>query len=77
MTADGNYLITVLMPVSNPLLPADYKTLPNGETWTQFQDSFAMYIAAMKDKLNGQADDAFNPNLTFLDELAKSITIQP
>jgi hypothetical protein len=77
MTADGQYWISAILPMSHPLLPADPSILPEGATVDNFGDLFAGYIASLTGRLNDQAPASFVPSLTALDGLIASIQIGP
>ena len=77
LTSDGKYWISAILPVSNPILPADGNNPPNGQSWDQFSTNFVPYIADMQTQLNNQAAGSFTPTITALDALVASITIQP
>jgi hypothetical protein len=77
LTSDGEYAITAILPVANPILPHNGDTYPGGETFQQFSNSFNTYIANTKSQLEAQPDTTFAPSLTLLDDLVNSIHIQP
>ncbi len=77
LTSDGKYVITGILPVSSPILPNNGDTYPGGETWQQFSDTFDTYIANTKSQLDAQPPANFSPSLVLLDDLVKSIHIQP
>jgi hypothetical protein len=77
LTSDGKFWVTVTLPASNPILPADGSILPGGETWDQFSANFSTYIVDIQNQLNAQAPGAYSPTLTALDALVASITVQP
>ena len=78
LTADGKYMVAVLLPVSLPLQStadnpsADGIIFPSNPT-----DSAAMisYYQSITDKLNAANPDSFQPSLTQLDALIQSITV--
>ena len=45
LTSDGKYWISAILPISNPILPADGKNPPNGQSWDDFSNNFPTYIA--------------------------------
>jgi hypothetical protein len=74
ITADGQYYISAILPISHPELPAD------GESWPGDLDDLAtdfdlFYAENMNILLYSQSDDSFTPTLTMLDEMIQSITI--
>jgi len=70
LTSDGKYWISAILPISNPLLPADSQNPPDAQNW----DS---YMAALTTQLNAQPPQSFSPTITMLDALVASIRIQP
>jgi hypothetical protein len=77
LTGDGKYWISAILPVSNPILPADGNTPPNGQSQEDFSNNFTKYIAELTNQLNAQAPENFSPGLAMLDALVTSIQIQP
>ena len=77
LTSDGKYVITIILPVSNPMLPESSDNIPGGQTWEQFSNNFTAYLTDLKTQLNGLDPKAFTPTLSMLDTLAASIAIQP
>ncbi len=76
LSADGTYYISAIFPVAHPLLPAEGNTPPGGD-WNAFYDQFASYVADLSTALDVQPDAAFVPNLTLLDSMMASLTVQP
>ena len=77
VTADGQYAVTVILPIANPVLPNHGDTYPGGETAQQFYDNFPTYIANTTNQLNTQPASTFAPSLGLLDDLARSIQVHP
>jgi len=77
LTSDGSYWISAILPISNPVLPADGNNPPNGLTPEQFSNNFTTYIADLTIQLNSQPAESYSPTITMLDALVTSITIQP
>ncbi len=77
LTSDGSYWVSAILPISNPVLPADGNNPPNGQTPEQFSNNFTTYIADLTAQLNSQPAESYSPTLTMLDALVTSITIQP
>ncbi len=79
LTSDGEYYVSVTMPVNLDFLPADNQlntaTPANGIPfpWQQF-DAFPTYLNQMVDRLN-HTDNNFQPTLETLDALAQSLTV--
>jgi hypothetical protein len=70
LTNDGKYWVSAILPINNPILPADASNPPDG-------NNFDSYISDMTTQLNSQSPDSYTPSLTALDQLVSSITIQP
>jgi hypothetical protein len=77
LTSDGKYWVSAILPINNPVLPANADNPPGGMTWEQFSNNYAAYSADMADQLNSQTLDSFTPTLTALEALVSSIRIQP
>ena len=74
LTSDGRWLISAVLPVSHPDLPAD-SSLSQAE-YENLINTFESYLASALADLNAKADNSFTPNLEKLDELFRSLTIQ-
>jgi hypothetical protein len=77
LTSDGKYWVSAILPINNPILPANADNPPNGVSWDEFNNNFESYITDMTNQLNSQTSDSYNPTLAALDALVASITIQP
>jgi hypothetical protein len=77
LTTDGLYWVSAILPINNPILPANADNPPGGVTWEQFSNDYATYKADITNQLNSQPSGSFTPTLEALDALASSITIQP
>jgi len=77
LTTDGQYWISVILPVNLGILPANADNPPGGVTWEEFSNNYGTYINDMVSQLNSQAPEAYLPTLGMLDALAASITITP
>jgi len=77
LTSDGKYWISAILPISNPLLPADGKNPPNGQSEDDFIKGFPTYIAALTTQLNAQPPESYSPMISMLDALIASLRIQP
>ena len=79
LTNDGEYYVSVSLPVNLDSLPADDKpnspTPPNGIPfdWDHI-DKFPDYMTAIKGRLN-QNDNVFTPSLKDLDALVESLLV--
>ncbi len=74
ITSDGQYVISAVLPVSHPVLPATENDIPGGD-WNAFAANFTTYIEETRVLLNSQADGTFSPDLQMLDEMISSITV--
>jgi hypothetical protein len=77
LTSDGKYWISAILPISNPILPVNGDSPPNGQSWDDFGNNFATYIADLITQLNSQPPENYSPTITMLDALVTSIRIQP
>lgn len=77
VTDDGMYWVAVILPISNPILPANnsFPPPPEGyteETWSQNYDS---YVREVKEALDAQPPASFSPAINTLDSLVESINV--
>ena len=75
LTSDGKYWISAILPISNPILPADGRNPPNGQSWDDFGNAFPKYIADITAQLNSQPPESYSPTIPMLDALVASIQI--
>jgi hypothetical protein len=75
LTSDGAWYVAAILPVSNPILPNDDQTVPNGD-WDTFGQNFTTYITDISAKLDSQPDSSFTPDLSFLDQMIQSMQIK-
>ncbi len=76
LTADGKYWVAVTLPISSPILPANYDTLPNGYTEESLILNYNAYVQDVKDALEAQEPASFSPTISSLDILVESIFIR-
>lgn len=76
LTSDNAYWVSVILPVSNPILPAD-DIPPNGVDPNTWMNQFEAYIADLTTKLDAQPDNTYAPTLALFDALVQSIVVQP
>ena len=76
LTDDGAHLISATLPVTHPLFYEDGMTEPE-EGWPTFTENFETYLSTTETELNMQAQDAFFPHLSPLDEMMASFLIPP
>jgi hypothetical protein len=77
ITSDGQYWVSAILPINNPLLPANADSVLGSANWEEFTNNFETYITDMVNLLNTQPPGSFIPTLTVLDSLVASLTIQP
>lgn len=77
LTSDGKYYVSAVLPVNADFLAADERpdspVPPDGIPFDQ--DNVQQYYAAVVEKINGTAPDAFTPSLSTLDALLQSISV--
>lgn len=71
VTLDGKYYVAAILPVNNPILPADNSQPPQGTP-----EEITKYYIDMAQKLTEQAPSTFTPDLGALDALVSSIAIR-
>jgi hypothetical protein len=76
LTDDGKYWVAVTLPISHPILPADYATLPEGYTEESLIQNYDSYVSDVKEALEAQAPGSFSPTINMLDSLIESITVR-
>jgi hypothetical protein len=76
LTDDGMYWVAVTLPISSPILPADYDILPEGYTEESLIQNYDSYVSDVKEALEAQAPGLFYPPINVLDSLVESITVR-
>lgn len=74
ITNDGLYYVSVILPVTHPSLPPDANVDPALQQ--QLYDDYQGYLAGIIPTLSAQPLDSFTPDLTLLDAMVQSMTIQ-
>ncbi len=74
LTDDGNYYVAAILPVSNPILPADGSEIPGGDI-EAFASDFENYTRDIEQQLNSQPPDNFTPHLAPLDDMIRSLQV--
>ena len=72
ITSDNQWLISAVLPASHPLLQG-------AESMAQdqaFYDNFASYVSNTEALLDSQPDSSFNPSLTLLDDLIRTLLVR-
>lgn len=75
LTSDGKYVISAILPVSHPDLPATGADYPTGD-YLKFSENFAAYAASVTADLNQASPASFTPNLDWLDEMLRSLRVE-
>lgn len=75
LTADGRYMVSVIMPVSHPSLPARAEALSTDELQS-IAGSYDDYRVQMSTALQELPNDTFTPDLWKLDQMIMSLRIE-
>jgi hypothetical protein len=75
LTADSNYYISATFPVNTPVLPDEFEGLA-GEAYDEFVAQYDEYIGSVTADLDALALSEFDPDLTLLDDLIRSLTVE-
>lgn len=70
-TTDGQYYISVVLPVNHPSLPNTMDITMDDD----FYNNIDSYTAGIRNQLDGQADSSFVPSLVLLDEMVQSLLV--
>jgi hypothetical protein len=76
LTTDGQYWISMLLPISHPSL-AETGDNPPGGDWDAFYDAAETYFDQVSVDLNGQAPASFVPSIEQVDALIQSMIVTP
>ena len=74
LTNDGEYYMSVILPVKTGVLPEEVDT--SDIDWNKFAANYQRYLAETFEKITNLPDEIFSPSLYTLDELVRSITIK-
>lgn len=77
LTTDGQYWISVILPVSHSILPANGDNPPDNMSWETFSNNYESYTADIKAQLEAQSEDSYMPSLIRLDALIESMLVEP
>ena len=84
LTDDDKYYIIAILPVTAPMLASDEKpdapVPPDGVPFPGYDDpnaDFIGYYDAITEKLNAQTPENFQPSLSVLDDLMRSLIVTP
>lgn len=75
LSNDGMYWVAVTLPISHPILPDEYSTLPEGYTQESLIMEYPTYTNDIKDRLSAELPDSFSPSLYILDILIMNMII--
>jgi hypothetical protein len=73
ITNDGNYYVSIILPVTHPSLPADYNV--DAALQQELIDNYQGYLDGIIPALSAQPLDSFSPNIALLDAMIQSMTI--
>lgn len=68
LSSDGMYILSLILPVSNELLPPDASEIPGGELF-----DFSEYLGSTEEMINLQPGATFRPQLSYLDFISVSL----
>lgn len=77
ITRDGQYWVSVILPVTHPILPANSDNPPGDQDWETFTNDYEVYLTGIVTQIDALSDDSFNPSLILLDALVAGITVNP
>jgi len=82
LTSDGNTYLSLTLPISSPVLPANNNPnspVPTGGIAFDQNDlsKFPQYLSAVTGVLNSASPGSFSPSLSTMDELVNSIGVTP
>lgn len=75
ITADGEWVVSAVLPIANPILPDSGDEPPDGD-WNAFAENYSEYLPALVEELAAQPAASFTPGLDALDETIASIRIE-
>ncbi len=74
MTADGNYYISAVLPITNPILPAKGEDIITN--WDDFYNGWETYLLNTVRELGEQPANSYTPSLEHLDQMMASFKIE-
>lgn len=77
LTDDGQYWISVTLPVNLASLPSNADDAMSGQSFEDWAANYEPYITGAVDGLNAQEPGSFTPTIDDLDALVASIVIEP
>lgn len=76
LSTDGQYWISMILPISHPSLPVNGDNPPGGD-WDAFYANPDPYFTQVTIDLNAQPAASFSPSIVQVDALIQSMIIQP
>ncbi len=78
ITDDGNFYISITMPVTHPDLPDRWEDFfkDNDGNIEAYGESYQVYLEEAIKMLDGTEDKEFTPSLLMLDDIVKSLTVE-
>jgi type II secretory pathway pseudopilin PulG len=73
LTNDGQYYISAVLPITNPILPDDGSTTVTD--WEAFSNNWQTYVLDTIRILGEQPPNTYNPNIEKLDQMMASLLI--
>lgn len=75
ITLDNKYYVSIFWPIASPALPPD-KSI-SGKEYKAFVKGYQEYLNALTTTLDSLPPAAFNPNLSLLENMARSVSAKP
>jgi hypothetical protein len=75
LTDDGDFIISAVLPVSHPSLPAEGETFI-GDEYEAFINTFEAYLMDIESQLDLEDPESFFPELTALDEMLETMQVE-
>ncbi|MBN1537661.1 MAG: hypothetical protein JW908_13065 [Anaerolineales bacterium] len=76
LTDDGAYYIAAILPITHPSLPANETDIPGGD-FDAFVANIETYWAETTAQLEAQPLDSFTPDISLLDAMFESFSVNP
>lgn len=74
ITDDGQYYVSVMLPVNTGVLPTEEPTAVDPNTWVA---GYGDYLADFLGRITAGGGEGFNPSLETLDALVQSVNVTP
>jgi len=76
LTNDGQYYISLVLPVSHPSLPATFEEFMAGKDYNAFAGEYVSYLSQVTIDLNALAPESFTPSLPDLDAMLATLSVR-